>query len=55
MIFLLQIIHLMKKAMLIDRMKSIDAKGSTDAEFKGVRFKEEGEAEPLSETLSVSH
>jgi putative DNA primase/helicase len=45
----------MKKAVLIDRMKSIAAKGSTDTEFKGVRFKEEGEAEPLSETLSVSH
>jgi len=42
----------MKKAVLLERMKSIAAKGSTDGEFKGVRFKEEGE-EVVSSTLSI--
>jgi len=45
----------MKKAMIIERMKSIAAKGSTEVEFKGVRFKEEGEEErfTISSTLTT--
>ena len=31
----------MKKAMIIERMKSISARGSTEVEFKGVRLREE--------------
>jgi P4 family phage/plasmid primase-like protien len=33
----------MKKAMIVERMKSISARGSTEVEFKGVRFVEEYE------------
>jgi putative DNA primase/helicase len=42
-----------KKGVLLERMKSIAAKGSTDVEFKGVRFKEEGEEDRPSSTLSI--
>jgi hypothetical protein len=31
----------MKKAMIVERMKSIAARGSTEVEFKGVRLREE--------------
>lgn len=33
----------MKKAVLVERMKAISARGSTDTDFYGVRFKEDGE------------
>jgi P4 family phage/plasmid primase-like protien len=44
-----------KKGVLLERMKNIAAKGSTDVEFKGVRFKEEGEEDrpALSSSLSI--
>jgi hypothetical protein len=44
-----------KKAALLERMKNIAAKGSTDVEFRGVRFKEDGEEDrpALSSTLSI--
>jgi putative DNA primase/helicase len=49
----------MKKPMIIERMKAIAARGSTEVEFKGIRFKEEGEdheepSEVVSRTLSHS-
>ena len=45
----------MKKAMIIERMKAISARGSTEMEFKGVRLKEEGEEDRSapSSTLKI--
>jgi putative DNA primase/helicase len=47
----------MKKAMIVERMKGISARGSTEMEFKGVRLREESEdsSGAVIATSTLSH